>query len=327
MAHIYNDIVETVGRTPLVRLNKVAAGIGAEVLLKCEFFNPLGSVKDRIGMSMIQDAEQRGVLKRDSVIIEATSGNTGIALAFVAAAKGYRLILTMPDTMSLERRTLLAMLGARLVLTQGADGMKGAITKAEQLAKETPNSWIPQQFDNPANPAIHQKTTAEEIWADTDGRVDILLSGVGTGGTITGCVEVIKGRKPSFEAIAVEPKDSPVISQTLAGQPLKPGPHKIQGLGGGFIPKNLHLKDSKGHPQIVECIQVTNDDAFAMARRLAKEEGILAGISSGANVWAALEVARRPANKGKMIVTVACSTGERYLSTALAAEARAEVGG
>ncbi len=325
MAHIYNNIVETVGRTPLVRLNKVTAGVGATVLLKCEFFNPLGSVKDRIGMSMIQDAEQRGVLTKDSVIIEATSGNTGIALAFVAAAKGYRLILTMPDTMSLERRTLLAMLGAKLVLTPGAEGMKGAISKAEQLAKETPNSWIPQQFDNPANPTIHRQTTAEEIWADTDGKVDILISGVGTGGTITGCVEVIKPRKPTFEAIAVEPKDSPVISQTLAGQSLKPGPHKIQGLGGGFIPKNLHLKDSKGHPQIVECIQVTNDDSFAMARRLAKEEGILAGISSGANVWAAVEVAKRPENQGKMIVTVACSTGERYLSTALAAEARAEV--
>jgi cysteine synthase A len=276
-------------------------------------------------MAMIQDAEERGTLKRDSVIIEATSGNTGIALAFVAAAKGYRLILTMPDTMSMERRTLLAMLGARLVLTPGAEGMKGALIKAEQLAKETPNSWIPQQFDNPANPAIHQETTAEEIWADTDGKVDILISGVGTGGTITGCVEGIRPRKPSFEAIAVEPKDSPVISQTLASQPLKPGPHKIQGLGGGFIPKNLHLKDSAGHPQIVECIQVTIDDAFAMARRLAKEEGILAGISSGANVWAAVEVAKRPENKGKMIVTVACSTGERYLSTALAAEARAEV--
>jgi cysteine synthase A len=327
MAHIYNNIVETVGRTPLVRLNKVTDGVEAIVLLKCEFFNPLGSVKDRIGMSMIQDAEQRGILKQDSVIIEATSGNTGIALAFVAAAKGYRLMLTMPDTMSLERRTLLAMLGAKLVLTPGADGMKGAITKAEQLAKETPHSWIPQQFDNPANPAIHQQTTAEEIWADTDGKVDILISGVGTGGTITGCVEAIKPRKPSFQAIAVEPKDSPVISQTLAGQSLKPGPHKIQGLGGGFIPKNLHLKDSKGHPQIVECIQVTNDDAFAMARRLAKEEGILAGISSGANVWAAVQVAKRPENKGKMIVTVACSTGERYLSTPLAAEARGAIGG
>jgi len=327
MARIYNNIVETVGRTPLVRLNKVTDGVEAIVLLKCEFFNPLGSVKDRIGMSMIQDAEQRGILKQDSVIIEATSGNTGIALAFIAAAKGYRLVLTMPDTMSLERRTLLAMLGAKLVLTPGAEGMKGAITKAEQLAKETPHSWIPQQFDNPANPAIHQQTTAEEIWADTDGKVDILISGVGTGGTITGCVEAIKPRKPSFQAIAVEPKDSPVITQTLAGQSLKPGPHKIQGLGGGFIPKNLHLKDSKGHPQIVECIQVTNEDAFAMARRLAKEEGILAGISSGANVWAAVEVAKRPENKGKMIVTVACSTGERYLSTPLAAEARGAVGG
>jgi cysteine synthase len=264
-------------------------------------------------------------LKKDSVIIEATSGNTGIALAFVAAAKGYKLILTMPDTMSLERRTLLAMLGAKLVLTPGAEGMKGALAKAEQLANDTPHSWIPQQFDNPANPSIHQQTTAEEIWADTDGKVDILVSGVGTGGTITGCVEAIKPRKSSFEAIAVEPKDSPVISQTLEGKPLQPGPHKIQGLGGGFIPRNLHLKDSKGHPQIVECIQVTNDDAFAMARRLAKEEGILAGISSGANVWAALQVARRPQNKGKMIVTVACSTGERYLSTPLAAEARSQV--
>jgi len=242
MARIYSNIVETVGRTPLVRLNKVATGTGAEVLLKCEFFNPLGSVKDRIGMSMIQDAEQRGILKKDSVIIEATSGNTGIALAFVAAAKGYRLILTMPDTMSMERRTLLAMLGAKLVLTPGADGMKGAISKAEQLAKETPNSWIPQQFDNPANPAIHQKTTAEEIWADTDGKVDILLSGVGTGGTITGCVEVIKPRKPSFEAIAVEPKDSPVISQALAGQPLKPGPHKIQDLVADLFPRTCIWK-------------------------------------------------------------------------------------
>ena len=327
MAHIYNNIVETVGRTPLVRLNKVAAGTGATLLLKCEFFNPLGSVKDRIGMSMIQDAEQRGILKKDSVIIEATSGNTGIALAFVAAAKGYRLVLTMPDSMSLERRTLLAMLGAKLVLTPGAEGMKGAITRAEQLAQETPNSWIPQQFDNPANPEIHRRTTAEEIWKDTDGKADMLVAAVGTGGTITGVSEVIKSRKKGFWSIAVEPKDSPVISQTLLGQPLKPGPHKIQGLGGGFIPKNLHLKDSKGRPQIVQCIQVTNDDAFAMARRLAREEGILAGISSGANVWAAIEVAKRPENKGKLIVTVACSTGERYLSTPLAAEARAEVGG
>jgi len=319
--------VETVGHTPLVRLNKVTAGLSAEVLLKCEFFNPLGSVKDRIGMAMIEDAERRGVLKKETVIIEPTSGNTGIALAFVAAAKGYQLILTMPETMSLERRTLLAMLGAKLVLTPGAEGMKGAIARAEQLAKETPNAWIPQQFNNPANPEIHKKTTAEEIWADTDGQVDIFVSAVGTGGTITGVTEVIKPRKPSFQAIAVEPKDSPVISQTLAGQPVKPGPHKIQGTGAGFVPINLHLKDSQGNPQIVECVQVTNDDAFAMARRLAKEEGLLVGISTGANVVAALEVARRPENRGKLIVTVACSTGERYLSTPLAAEAKAAVGG
>ncbi|HXJ61452.1 MAG TPA: cysteine synthase A [Verrucomicrobiae bacterium] len=327
MGRIFNNIVETVGRTPLVRLNRVTAGVDATVLLKCEFFNPLGSVKDRIGMSMIEDAERRGVLKQETVIIEPTSGNTGIALAFVAAAKGYKLILTMPETMSLERRTLLAMLGAKLVLTPGTEGMKGAIARAEQLAKETPNAWIPQQFDNPANPEIHKKTTAEEIWDDTGGKVDILVAAVGTGGTITGCYEVIHPRRPSFQAIAVEPKDSPVISQTLAGQPLKPGPHKIQGTGAGFVPKNLHLKDEKGTPQIIECIQVSNDDSFAMARRLAKEEGLLVGISTGANVVAALEVARRPQNKGKMIVTVACSTGERYLSTALAAEAKAEVGG
>jgi cysteine synthase A len=327
MGRIYNNIVETVGRTPLVRLNRVTDGVPATVLLKCEFFNPLGSVKDRIGMSMIDDAERRGIIGKDTVLIEPTSGNTGIALAFVAAAKGYKLVLTMPETMSLERRTLLAMLGAKLVLTPGTEGMRGAIARAEQLAKETPNSWIPQQFENPANPEIHKKTTAEEIWEDTAGQVDILVAAVGTGGTITGCYEVIKPRRPSFQAIAVEPKDSPVISQTLSGQPVKPGPHKIQGTGAGFVPKNLHLKDGSGNPQITECIQVTNDDAFAMARRLAKEEGILAGISSGANVVAAIEVAKRPENKGKMIVTIACSTGERYLSTPLAAEAKAEVGG
>jgi cysteine synthase A len=327
MGRIYNNIVETVGNTPLVKLNKVTAGLPATILLKCEFFNPLSSVKDRIGMAMIEDAEKRGVLKKDTVIIEPTSGNTGIALAFVAAAKGYKLVLTMPETMSLERRTLLAMLGAKLVLTPGTEGMKGAIAKAEQLAKETPNAWIPQQFENPANVEIHRKTTAEEIWNDTDGKVDIVVAGVGTGGTITGCVEVIKPRKPSFQAIAVDPKDSPVISQTLAGQPLKPGPHKIQGLGAGFIPKNLHLNDASGKAQIAESLQVSNDDAFAMARRLAKEEGILCGISSGANVVAAIEVAKRPENKGKLIVTIAPSTGERYLSTPLAAEARAEVGG
>ena len=327
MGNIYNNIVETVGRTPLVKLNRVTAGLDATVALKCEYFNPLGSVKDRIGMAMIEAAEKDGTLKKDTVIVEPTSGNTGIALAFVAAAKGYKLILTMPETMSLERRTLLAMLGAKLVLTPGAEGMKGAIARAEDLVKQTPNAWMPQQFNNPANPAIHSKTTAEELWSDTDGKIDIFVAAVGTGGTITGVTEVIKPRKPGFQAIAVEPMDSPVISQTLAGQPVKPGPHKIQGTGAGFVPNNLHLKDSTGNPQIVECIKVSNDDAFAMARRLAKEEGILGGISTGANVWAAIEVAKRPENKGRLIVTVACSTGERYLSTALAAEARAEVGG
>jgi len=326
MGSIYNNIVETVGRTPLVKLNRVTDGVDATVLLKCEFFNPLGSVKDRIGMAMIEAAEKQGVLSKETTIIEPTSGNTGIALAFVAAAKGYKLILTMPETMSLERRTLLAMLGAKLVLTPGAEGMKGAIARADQLARETPNSWIPQQFENPANPDIHKQTTAEEIWADTDGKVDILVAAVGTGGTLTGCCEVIKPRKPSFQAIAVEPKDSPVISQTLAGEPLKPGPHKIQGTGAGFVPKNLHLKGANGEDQISECIQVSNDDSFAMARRLAREEGLLVGISTGANVVAAIELAKRPENKGKMIVTIGCSTGERYLSTALAAEARAEVG-
>src|SRR5436189_4725805 len=259
MGRIYNNVVETVGRTPLVKLDRVAAGLDATIPLKCEFFNPLGSVKDRIGMAMIEDAEQRGVLTKETVIIEPTSGNTGIALAFVAAAKGYKLILTMPETMSLERRTLLAMLGAKLVLTPGSEGMKGAIARAEALHNETPNSWIPQQFNNPANPAIHQKTTAEELWADTDGKIDILVAAVGTGGTITGVTEVIKPRKASFTAIAVEPADSPVISQTLAGEPVKPGPHKIQGTGAGFVPKNLHLKDSAGNGQIVECLLVSND--------------------------------------------------------------------
>ena len=330
MGRIYNNIVETVGRTPLVRLNRIPASLGVDAstqsLLKCEFFNPLGSVKDRIGMAMIEAAEKSGRLNKDTVIIEPTSGNTGIALAFVAAAKGYQLILTMPETMSLERRTLLAMLGAKLVLTEGAKGMKGAIAKAEELAAATPNAWIPQQFENPANPEIHRRTTALEIWDDTDGKVDFLVAAVGTGGTITGCTEVILPRKPSFRAIAVEPKDSPVISQTLAGEPVKPGPHKIQGTGAGFVPANLHLKDAQGGSQITECVRVSNEDAFAMARRLAKEEGLLVGISTGANVWAAIEVAKRPENKGKTLVTIACSTGERYLSTALAEEARAAVG-
>jgi cysteine synthase A len=331
MGRVFSNIVETVGRTPLVRLNRIPASAGVDpstqILLKCEFFNPLGSVKDRIGMAMIEDAEKRGILNQDTVIIEPTSGNTGIALAFVAAAKGYKLILTMPETMSLERRTLLALLGAKLVLTPGTEGMKGAIARAEQLAKETPNSWIPQQFENAANPAVHTATTGPEIWEDTDGQVDVLVAAVGTGGTITGSFEYIKPRKASFSAVAVEPKDSPVITQTLKGEAVKPGPHKIQGTGAGFVPKNLRLKGPNGEPQIVETVQVSNDDAFAMARRLAKQEGILAGISTGANVWAALEIAKRPENKGKVIVTIGCSTGERYLSTALAAEARAEVGG
>jgi cysteine synthase A len=318
---LYNNIVETVGRTPLVRLNRIPAGVHATIAIKCEYFNPLGSVKDRIGMAMIEAAERDGIIRDDTLIVEPTSGNTGIALAFVCAAKGYRLVLTMPETMSLERRTLLAMLGAKLVLTPGAEGMKGAIARAEEILKSTPNAWMPQQFNNPANPEIHAATTAEEIWADTDGKVDILVSAVGTGGTITGVAEVIKKRKPDFRAIAVEPKDSPVILQTLKGEPLKPGPHKIQGTGAGFVPDNLHLDI------VDEVITVSNEDAFVMARRLSKEEGILAGISSGANVHAALQVAQRPENEGKLIVTVACSTGERYLSTALADAARAEVGG
>src|SRR5580698_6238535 len=281
MARIFSNIVETVGGTPLVRLNRVTAGLEATILLKCEFFNPLGSVKDRIGMAMIEDAERRGVLKKDTVIIEPTSGNTGIALAFVAAAKGYKLILTMPDTMSVERRTLLVLLGAKLVLTPGTEGMKGAIARAEQLSKETPGSWIPQQFENPANPEIHKRTTAEEIRRDTAGTADIFVSAVGTGGTITGVSEVIKSRKPSFRAVAVEPAGSPVISQTLRGEPLRPGPHKIQGAGAGFIPKNLNLSI------VDEAFTVSNEDAISTARRLAQEEGILAGISTGANVFAA----------------------------------------
>jgi cysteine synthase A len=321
MARIFNNIVETVGHTPLVRLNKVTAGLEATILLKCEFFNPLGSVKDRIGFAMIAAAEREGILKPNTTIIEPTSGNTGIALAFVAAAKGYKLILTMPETMSVERRTLLALLGAKLVLTPGSEGMKGAIKKAEDLNKEIPGSWIPQQFNNPANPEIHRRTTAEEIWSDTNGKADILVSAVGTGGTITGVAEVIKSRKKSFRAIAVEPKDSPVITQTRAGVPVKPGPHKIQGTGAGFVPKNLNLEI------VDDVVTVSNEDAIVTARRLALEDGILAGISTGANVWAALQAAKRPENKGKLIVTIGCSTGERYLSTALAEEARKQVSG
>ncbi len=317
---IYNSVLETIGRTPLIKLNRVTEGLDATIALKAEFFNPLGSVKDRIGLAMIEAGEKAGKINQDTIIIEPTSGNTGIALAFVAAAKGYKLILTMPESMSLERRTLLALLGAKLVLTPAAEGMKGAIAKAKSLADETPNSYIPQQFENPANPEIHKLTTAEEIWADTDGKVDILVAAVGTGGTITGVSEVIKARNPEFKAIAVEPKDSPVITQTLAGQPLKPGPHKIQGTGAGFVPGNLHLKI------VDEVVTVSNEDALATARRLAKEEGLLVGISTGANVFAAIQIAKRPENKGKLIVTIGCSTGERYLSTALAEEARKEVG-
>jgi cysteine synthase A len=317
---IYNSVLETIGRTPLIKLNRVTEGLDATIVLKAEFFNPLGSVKDRIGLAMIEAGEKAGKITKDTVIVEPTSGNTGIALAFVAAAKGYKLILTMPESMSLERRTLLALLGAKLVLTPAAEGMKGAIAKARAILEETPNAFIPQQFENPANPEIHRKTTAEEIWNDTDGKVDILVSAVGTGGTITGVAEVIKPRKPGFQAIAVEPKDSPVITQTLKGEPLKPGPHKIQGTGAGFVPGNLHLK------AVDEVLTVTNDEALVMARRLAKEEGLLVGISTGANVFAAIQVAKRPENKGKLIVTIGCSTGERYLSTALAEEARKEVG-
>ena len=318
---IHDSILATIGKTPLVKLPRVSAGLPATVALKCEFFNPLGSVKDRIGAAMITAGEKEGRITPKTTIIEPTSGNTGIALAFVAAAKGYRLILTMPESMSLERRTLLALLGAKLELTPATEGMKGAIARAEALAKEIPDAWIPQQFKNPANPKIHRETTAEEIWGDSDGKVDILVSAVGTGGTITGVAEVIKSRKKSFQAVAVEPKDSPVISQTRSGQPIKPGPHKIQGTGAGFVPDNLHLDI------VDEVLTVSNDDAFAMARRICKEEGMLVGISTGANVHAALEVAKRPENKGKLIVTIGCSTGERYLTTALAEEARRLVGG
>jgi cysteine synthase A len=308
---VFNDITETMGGTPLVRINRLVPPGQGVVLAKCEFFNPLASVKDRIGVAMIEDAERSGKIDRDTVIIEPTSGNTGIALAFVCAAKGYKLILTMPESMSIERRRLLKALGAQVVLTPAAEGMRGSINKAESLLKEHKKSYMPMQFDNPANPEVHRKTTAEELWSDTNGQIDILVAGVGTGGTITGVAEVIKPRKPSFLAIAVEPVTSPVISQTLKGEPIKPGRHKVQGIGAGFVPGNLHTN------VIDEVIQITDDESFEWARRLAREEGIFAGISSGGNMAAAAKVAARPENKGKTIVTIMASFGERYLSTPL----------
>ncbi len=300
---IARDSTELIGNTPLVRLQHITEGVKADIVAKLESFNPLGSVKDRIGVAMIVDAEEKGLINKNTVIVEPTSGNTGISLAFVCAARGYRLILTMPDTMSLERRQLLSILGAELVLTPGAEGMRGAVNKAENIVAENSGYYMPQQFENNANPEIHQLTTAEEIWRDTEGKVDILISGVGTGGTITGVSEVIKKRKPEFKAIAVEPFDSPVLSGG------KPGPHKIQGIGAGFTPGILRMD------LIDEIIKVTNEDAGITARKLAKEEGILAGISSGAAIWAALEVAKRPENENKLIVVIVPDTGERYLST------------
>lgn len=305
MSKIANDVTELIGNTPLVKLNKIAKDVEAEIVGKLEFFNPCGSVKDRIGVSMITEAEKKGFLKKDSVVVEPTSGNTGISLAFVCAVKGYRLVLTMPDTMSIERRKMLGALGAEIVLTPGSEGMKGAIKKAEEIVKNNCKAFMPQQFKNPANPEIHRKTTALEIWKDTDGKVDILVSGVGTGGTITGVAEVIKKRKPSFKAIAVEPTDSPVLS---GGEP---GSHKIQGIGAGFVPDVLN------RDIIDEIIKVTNEEAMICSRRLAKEEGIFAGISSGAAVWAAIKVAKRKENKNKLIVVILPDLGDRYLSTEL----------
>jgi len=314
------DVTGSIGRTPLIKLNKVTSGCNAEVYLKGEFFNPLASVKDRIGVSMIEAAERDGKLTPDSVVVEPTSGNTGIALAFVCAAKGYKCLLTMPETMSKERRVLLRLLGADIVLTPGAKGMPGAIAKANSLLEEYgEKGFMPQQFENPANPEIHRQTTAEEIWSDVEGDIAAFVAGVGTGGTITGVSEVIKQRNPDLLSVAVEPEESPVITQTIAGEEVKPGPHKIQGIGAGFVPKNLNL-------DIVDEVQrVNSDDAFTMARRLGIEEGILGGISTGASVTAALRIGNRPEMAGKRIVVIGASCGERYLTTPLAAEAAAEV--
>ena len=305
MGRIYNNITELIGKTPLLRINKVSDGANGVVLGKMESLNPLSSVKDRIGLNMIESAEKEGLINSNTIIVEPTSGNTGIALAFVAACRGYRLILTMPETMSVERRNLLAALGAELVLTPGPEGMKGAIARAQEIVDSTPGAFLPQQFENPANPDIHRRTTAEEIWEDTDGAVDILVAGVGTGGSITGIGEVLKEKRPGFKVIAVEPEDSPVLSGGA------PGPHKIQGIGAGFVPAVLNSEI------IDEIITVKAEDAFETSRRLAKEEGILCGISAGANVWAAVQVAKRPENNGKTVVTIICDTGERYLSTPL----------
>lgn len=305
MPMFFNEIIETIGTTPLVKLNRIAEGIRATVLAKLELKNPLGSVKDRIGLAMIVSAEERGLINKETLIVEPTSGNTGIALAFVCATRRYRLVLTMPETMSVERRKLLKHLGAEIILTPGGEGMKGAISRAKELVANTPNSYMPDQFSNPANPEIHRRTTAEEIWRDTEGGVDIFVAGVGTGGTITGVSEAIKERKPSFQSFAVEPAGSPVLSGG------NPGPHKIQGIGAGFVPRVLNTKI------LDEVVTVTNEQAFETARKVAKTDGILCGISSGAAVWAALEIAKRPESEGKQIVVILPSTGERYLSTEL----------
>jgi cysteine synthase A len=308
---IYDDITQTIGNTPLIKLRRVSAGAHARMVAKLENFNPLWSVKDRIGVAMIAAAEAAGKIKPDTLIVEPTSGNTGIGLAFTCAARGYKLMVTMPESMSLERRRLLKAFGAEIVLTPAAEGMPGAVRKAEEIVESNPNAYMPQQFKNPANPAIHRATTAEEIWRDTEGEIDILVCGVGTGGTITGCGEVLKERKPSVQVVAVEPENSPVITQKMAGKPLKPGSHKLQGLGAGFIPDNLNVSI------IDEVALVRDDEAFEMARRLAREEGMLCGISCGAAVAGALQIARRPENKDKLLVVVLPDLGERYLSTPL----------